>query len=74
MLKFYVKHGMIVDKVHGSNFFKQSNGLEKYLKNQTEKRKKTENDFENDLYKLLNNAFCGKVKENNRNRTKIEFI
>ena len=32
MLKFYVRHGMIVKKVHTVISFKQSNWLEKYIK------------------------------------------
>ena len=31
MLKFYVRHGMIVDKVHEIISFKQSKWLEKYI-------------------------------------------
>ena len=30
MLKFYIRHGMIVDKVHEIISFKQSKWLEKY--------------------------------------------
>ena len=30
-LKFYVRHGMIVDKVHEITSFKQSRWLEKYI-------------------------------------------
>ena len=32
MLKFYVRHGMIVDKVHDIISFRQSRWLEKYTK------------------------------------------
>ena len=31
MLKFYVRHGMIVDKVHDIISFKQSRWLERYI-------------------------------------------
>ena len=31
MLKFYVRHGMVVDKVHETISFKQSKWLEKYM-------------------------------------------
>ena len=74
MLKFYLKHGMIVDKVHTIISFKQSKWLEKYISFNTEKRNKAKNDFEKDFYKLLNNAFYGKTMENVRNRCKLEFI
>ena len=74
MLNFYVRHGMIVDKVHDIISFKQSRWLEKYINFNTQKRNQTVNDFEKDFYKLLNNAFYGKTMENVRNRLKIKFI
>ena len=74
MLKFYVRHGMIVDTVHDVISFKQSRWLEKYINFNTQKRNQAANDFEKDFYKLLNNAFYGKTMENVRNRLKIKFI
>ena len=74
MLKFYIRHGMIVDKDHTVISFKQSGWLEKYISFNTQKRNKAVNDFEKDFYKLLNNAFYGKTMENVRNRLKIKFI
>ena len=49
MLKFYVGHGMVVDKIHETISFKQSNWLEKYINFNTQKRNKTKNDFEKDF-------------------------
>ena len=74
MLKFYIRHGMIIDKVHNIISFKQSRWIEKYISYNTEKRNKAKNDFEKDFYKLLNHAFYGKTMENVRNRLKIKFI
>ena len=74
MLKFYVRHGMIVDKVHDIISFKQSKWLEKYINFNTQKKNQAVNDFEKDFYKLLNNAFYGKTMENVRNRLKIKFV
>ena len=74
MLKFYVRHGVIVDKVHNIILFRQSRWLEKYINFNTQKRNQAVNDFEKDFYKLLNNAFYGKTMENVRNRLKIKFI
>ena len=74
MLKFYIRHGMIVDKVHNIISFKQSKWLEKFVSFNTQKRNKAKNDFEKDFYKLLNIAFYGKTMENVRNRLKIKFI
>ena len=74
MLKFYVRHGMIVDKVHEIIKYKQSKWLEKYINFKTQKRNQAVNDFEKDFYKLLKNAFYGKTMENVRNRLNLKFI
>ena len=74
MLKFYIRHGMIIDKVHNVISFSQSRWLEKYINFNTQRRNQAVNDFEKDFYKLLNNAFYGKTMENVRNRLKIKFI
>ena len=74
MLKFYIRHGMIVDKVHNKISFIQSKWLEKQINFNSHKRNQAVKDFEKDFYKLLNNAFYGKTMENVRNRLKIKFI
>ena len=55
LLKFYVRHGMIVDKIHEIISFEQNRCLEKKSFN-ARKRNQAINDFEKDFYKLLNNA------------------
>ena len=70
LLKFYVRHGLVVDKNHEIISFRQSRWLEKYINFFTQQRKKAKNAFEKDFYKLLNNAFYGKTMENVRNRKK----
>ena len=74
MLKFYVRHSMVVDKIHEIISFKQSKWLEKYINFNTQKRNMAKNDFEKDFYKLLNNAFYGKTMENVRNRLGLKFF
>ena len=74
LLKFYVKHGMEITKVHEVILFKQKKWLEKYIDYNTQKRNKTNDDFEKDFYKLLYNAFYGKTMENVRNRIRVEFL
>ena len=56
MLKFYVRHGMVVEKIHEIISFKQSKWLESYNSFNTQKRNKAKNDFEKDFFKLLVNA------------------
>ena len=74
MLKFYVRHGMIVEKIHEIISFKQSKWLESYISFNTQKRNKAENEFEKDFFKLLVNAAFGKFLENVRNRLNLELI
>ena len=74
MLKFYVRHGMIVEKVHEIISFKQSKWLEKYISFNTQKRNRSKNDFEKEFFKLLVNAAFGKFLENVGNRLRLEII
>ena len=74
MLKFYVRHGMIVEKIHEIISFKQSKWLERYNSFNTQKRNKAKNDFEKDFFKLVVNAAFGKFLENIRNRLELELI
>ena len=74
MLKFYVKHGMEVVKVHTVISFKPSKWLGKYNSFGTRQLNNAKNDFEKDFYKLINNAFYGKTCENVRNRIKVHII
>ena len=73
MLKFFVRHGMMVDKVQERISFRQSKWLEKYINFNTQKRNQAVNDFEKIFYNLLKNAFYIKTMENVRNRLKIKF-
>ena len=65
---------MIVVKIHEIISFKQSKWLEKYITFNTQKRNKTNNEFEKDFNKLLNNAFYGKTMKNVRNRLGLKFF
>ena len=74
MLKFYVRHGMVVEKVHEIISFKQSKWLESYISFNTQKRNKAKNDFEKDFFIVLVNAAYGKFLENVRNRLDLELF
>ena len=74
MLKFYVKHGMVVEKIHKRISFKQSKRLEKNTDFNSQKRSLSESEFEKDFYELLNNPFFGKMLENVRNRLRLELF
>ena len=49
MLKLYIRHGMIVDRIHEIISFKQIKWLEKYIIFNTQKRNLATNDFEKDF-------------------------
>ena len=70
MLKFHVRHGLVVDKNHETVSFKQS----KWLENNTQKRNKAKNDYQKDFYKLLKTFLYGKTMANVPNRVRLEFI
>ena len=74
MLNFYVRHGMVVEKIHEIISYKQNKWLEKYINFSTGRRIKSKNQFEKDFYKILKNAFYGKTMASVRNRLKLEFI
>ena len=73
LIKFYVRHGMVVEKIHEILSFKQSRWLEKYITFNAQKRNKAKNDFEKDFFKLLVNGAFGKFLENVRNRLEVEL-
>ena len=49
MLKVYVRHGMVVDKLHEVISYKQSKRLENNKNFNTQKRNQAINDFEKDF-------------------------
>ena len=73
MLKFYVRHGMLVEKIHGIISIKQSKWLEKYSFD-IQIRNRAKIDFEKDFFKLLVFATFGKMVENVRNSLKTKLI
>ena len=74
MLKFYIRHVMIVVRIHEIISFKQSKWLESYISFNTQKQNRAKNDYEKDFFKFLVNAVFGKFLENVRNRLGLELI
>ena len=61
MLKFYVKMGVKVTKIHRVIKFKQDYICRDYLQNNTNKRAKAKTEAEKDVRKLMNNSLYGRM-------------
>ena len=72
--KFYIRHGIRILNVHTVYKYKQYPWLEKYIKYNTEQRKKAKTEFGKHFYKLMNISFKGKTIENIRKRLNLESI
>ena len=72
-LQYYIKKGLILKKVHRVIKFNQSAWLKPYIEKNSKLRQASQNDFQKDFYKLLNNTFYGKTMENIRDRVNVQF-
>ena len=61
-------------KIYRILCFKQSNWLKKYVDFNTEKIEQSNDEFNKNLYKLLNNCIYGKSIENQRKRMNVKLI
>ena len=73
-LKLYLELGMKIKKVNKVISFSQSPWLKLYIDFNTNKRKEATEDFEKDMYKLMNDAVFGKTMENVRKRTPYVLV
>ena len=73
-LKIYVKHGLVVDKIHCVRKYEQSKWLGVYIEKDTIMRKQAKNDFEKKFYKLMSNACFVKTVENLRKRSVLKMV
>ena len=70
LLKLYVQLGLVIRKVHRVLQFRQENALSPYITLNSEKRQVASNKFEENFYKLMNNAVYAKNCESKRRRNK----
>ena len=73
-LQYYLSLGMKLVKIHGIFNFRQSNWLKRYSDFNTEKRQKSPDEFNKNLYKLLNNCIYGKSIESQRKRMNVKLV
>jgi hypothetical protein len=73
-LKYYLEKGLVLKQVHRCIKFNQSNWLKEWVDFNTEKRKEATNDFDKDLFKLMNNAVYGKTMEDVRGHIDFELV
>ena len=73
-LKFYVKQGIVIVRLHRVLQFRQSKWLADYIKFNTDQRLKAQSKFAQGFFKLMNNAAYGKLLEDVRKRNTLFVV
>lgn len=73
-LKFYLRHGMKLKKIHRILQFNQSDWAKSYIDLNTKIRQEADNKFDEDQAKLMNNSFFGKTCEDVRKHKDVHIV
>ena len=73
-MKQALNHGLKLKEIHRIIEFNQKEWLKLYIDMNTELRKEAKNDFEKDLFRLMNNSVFGKMMENIRKHRDTKLV
>ena len=73
-LKQALNYGLLLKKVHRVIQFNQEAWLKPYIEMSNELNTEAKNDFETDIFKLMNSSVFGKAMENARKYSDINLV